>query len=781
VLKNWPEGYRMFDHHKGKADAPRHDVYLFGESHTIFLSFLSATVYDGFEGPPKARFRSVPEFIPHAIWLMEDPTLDPSNCKCKYCSKKPQRDITSSMANILRSTPGTQSPGPRSRREMGSHKGGDLLSKVRERPRERKVFAAVQRVPKPLKPSSKITKYSMLRERNSDLRAVNCTTGMTLKRWFREGELLWCALDPPIPGRSGDIDSINFWPGLVDEVRLKSEAIPRSTSVNSASASGHGFPNGSSDHINVTGQDAMDEDGGDSTPWSVRQSTVYKMRLLAVSHTYFVSDDKVLPYQAYAPPIDLIQALQEYPPDDLDLNPERMRTFNPCPQLTPNTDASPARFGDAVSPYAVALQIGAKLSGYWCLTDDWDFKYTVQPVARPVSSSAPSSLQSAIIAAGSNNASLHDAGSNGPSQYHQTVSGPSNNMSQAEVQQIANRTLGPPPQVSQTITQTRYQGLWWGGERIWTDEFIRLKVPRRCLAPRGAENIYPPSGPGKSVLEKWGSDLGQVGAGARGVFMRLDGLFVVDIPQQDGGTKKECRASGMLYELADEDWEDPQEAKSQNAATNGIPSTSSQQQPPANGGPSFMPGPLPLKPSPLPNFDPSIPIASTSPAVLAQTLPPNSLTSHTLPNSQLSSPTSTPYLLPPPPVGYKFRPILPPGHESVMSLSLLSGRYYPRLLSHPLLEPVLRQAMSNPQDDGGLMENNHLWALEGLSAGFYNSVDPTKSKGSRGAMMRDADEEARAELETHVQAMKQQKVDAQSADELMWDQPSKQMDVDVGP
>jgi len=30
VLKSWPDGYRLYDHHKGSADNPRHDLYMFG-------------------------------------------------------------------------------------------------------------------------------------------------------------------------------------------------------------------------------------------------------------------------------------------------------------------------------------------------------------------------------------------------------------------------------------------------------------------------------------------------------------------------------------------------------------------------------------------------------------------------------------------------------------------------------------------------------------------------------------------------------------------------------
>jgi hypothetical protein len=32
VLKSWPSGYQLYDHHKGAQNEPRHDLYLFGAS-----------------------------------------------------------------------------------------------------------------------------------------------------------------------------------------------------------------------------------------------------------------------------------------------------------------------------------------------------------------------------------------------------------------------------------------------------------------------------------------------------------------------------------------------------------------------------------------------------------------------------------------------------------------------------------------------------------------------------------------------------------------------------
>jgi hypothetical protein len=95
---------------------------------------------------------------------------------------------------------------------------------------------------------------------------------------------------------------------------------------------------------------------------------------------------------------------------------------------------------------------------------------------------------------------------------------------------------------------------------------VRLKAARGQIAPQGSPQILPPSGPSKSTIAGLGLDqserrrgtLKSHGARDRGVFMQLEALFVVDVPDANGaGVHAECRASGMLYELADEDWEEP--------------------------------------------------------------------------------------------------------------------------------------------------------------------------------------------------------------------------------
>lgn len=76
-----------------------------------------------------------------------------------------------------------------------------------------------------------------------------------------------------------------------------------------------------------------------------------------------------------------------------------------------------------------------------------------------------------------------------------------------------------------------------------------------------------------------------------------------------------------------------------------------------------------------------------------------------------------------------------------MDISLLSGRYYPGVLSNPLLSDHLGRLLR-------LKESvHHLYALEGLAPGYYNSVDPEFSKESRPVMLAEAIVEAKNRCE----------------------------------
>ncbi|KAF7308845.1 Actin-related protein 8 [Mycena kentingensis (nom. inval.)] len=551
VLQSFPHGYAMYDHNKGKRSAPRHDIYLFGGS---------------------SRFRSVPEFIPHAIWLMGDQT---SPCACKYCGKnKSQRDITKGLmqANVLPQRGSSSSPTPSPTRVPRAktvkhplpRAGNRLQAMLKEQP-PRSVAAIQAALPDV---SAHVQqKVPMLQDRFQDLRAVaELAMSTDMPRYCRDGEVVWCTLVDPIS--YADEMAIEYWPAVVEMSHLVQTPMTQ---------------------------------GAISPP--PRYS--YTVQLLSTSRTCKVSDDGVLPYLAYGNTDEQMQAIVGrvvalWPSVDQ----SKLASFDPCPD-SPKPPPTP----DACLPsYMLALQTASRLCDFWMATDDWDAELILEsppPAASSASASAP---------------------------------------------------VSKPLQ----IKQTRFQGLWWGGERIWVDDLVRLKLPRSCMAPRGAQHIFAPSGPGESQLQK--------------------------IAERDlKGGRVNFALRGPLYELADEDWRDPN----------------------------------------LPRAD--VPKAE--------------------PRKE-DGPDVKPPVLPPAPGHFKFRPIVSPGYEIVVSLSLISGRYYPRLLEHPRLKKNLE---INTQDTQHIDNMSHLWSLVGLAPGIHNPCDPKYHKNGREKMLKDAMKTAFKEIGSHVQ------------------------------
>ena len=684
---------------------------------------------------------------------MTDPTLDRRNCECKYCAKVPQRVISENLGYKNRSTPGS-SPAPGSR----MHRVGRDRSRrsPRSAPGE---YATVRRTPKP-KPEKGPTQV-MLQERYADVQAMYADTDAEMRRWFRVGELVWCALDPPIRGTDAAAN-ITFWPGLIDECSFKAETLPRpkSPSIHSADGDfemedgtestpgvahvgrGAGTPNGAGSNVAVVYPIAPHPGHPKSAaekplPWTVRQKNKYKVKLLAVNHDYIAFEAQVLPYHGYKPSNDLLQALQDVPIEQITRKPEEIAAFDPCPpEEAEKSSAEPGAndqlFAEATAPYTLALEIAAGVEVSWAPTDEWVFKMVV-----PSGSSSAASI----------------------------------------------------------VTQTRYQGLWLGAERIWTDDLVRLKAARVQIAPKGNPHIFPASGPSETTIETFTPEqltdaefLNEQGAARRGVFMQLVALFTVDVADESGaGVYTECRGSGMLYELADEDWKEPPPKEPGSADTEvGEPPVKAQDAWTAAGlttpprprkpgmtpelqvGQPFMSSPSPLKHLP-PNPDASV--SATTPSRESSSLPKAAMLDADAPNTQLSRSSNLSAVpLPPAPRGFRFRPILPEGYEVVVSLALVSGRYYPRLLAHPLLRPIVRDLQ------GGDVEEtvrkpvyDRLFALEGILPGFVNSSEGTRWKPSRAKMVRDAAAERSAVLARVWDARRQeaQEGPAQQEEELV--------------
>ncbi|KZT43074.1 hypothetical protein SISSUDRAFT_1124970 [Sistotremastrum suecicum HHB10207 ss-3] len=656
ILEAWPENYAFYDHNKGPQSGPRHDLYLFGKNCHV-------------GAPITAKFRSTNEFIPHAIWLLTDETLTPTNCKCKYCTKsKSQKQISESHGLSTSKAP-------------------------------QSVPTGVRRVPPAVK-SKAVPSQVASKERSSDLRS---------KRWFREGELVWCALRSELRPSTPEhpLVALKFWPTIIQECRLK---------VDSSRRQSNGPPEESYD---------------------IDQTYSYRVKLLALMQASVVQESSILPYQAYQPPRELLDYLSGLPKPSLSTEQDMEKlssvtiglrgvdTFVPR-ALEPNGVTRETTLQDAGPALILAIEIAAQMSRMWSPTDDWQWEGRIPD---------------------------------------------------------AEGTM-------QLVKHLKFQGLWWGIERIWQEDMIRLQMARTTLHPSDHNLFLEPS----------------PSAQTRGIFMRIASIFL------DGeGELRKCKVAGMIYELADADWEtkpkisvaepapfaavDPSQLSvSQTPAVTPGPSQPLMQPPP------FLPAPeirqsvvdfVNLTTTPPSTPPPSSPARNGSasrsqkqPLTPLTPLPPSPSVAHdrnarkNLKRKRSNSPAidfnvetglsgpgfvsadgpKKPYFiypLPAAPTGYVFRPILPPSYEAVYDISHISGRYYPGLLDSPLLKESLDASSSIPLPD--LLDDAHgandltyeartlvlLKSLVGFYPGYFNSMNAFTWRSNRYEMARDADYNAR--------------------------------------
>ncbi|EJD07348.1 uncharacterized protein FOMMEDRAFT_143792 [Fomitiporia mediterranea MF3/22] len=786
VLKDWPAGYQFYIHKKGHKDDPRCDPYLIGSEIV-------------------GRFRSPAEFIPHACWLMTDATRNRSNCACKYCTGKPQREISNTFGlSRIGRLPRNDSYNVKDRPVSVTREENEPLPHRQ------------QQAPEAFNLSVDPTQPVNL-EREKDLRAQLGPSSLGERRWAREGELVWVRLDYPI--HVDDVDShsetISFWPGIIDEINIKSNVTltqTQETRLANASEESPGPTTPSSSDASL-----------DLDPWTVVQKFVYKVELLVTSGSVIYGSDRILPYQSYAPDSSLVAAVRriKFNLDDstgtldrmtVPSDPEgdgqmeqaeralfnRFRSYNPFPENEPRLEQGvelSQYISTAAGAFAVAIQIASRLTMYWTPSDAWEGKMR-RPSTR----------------------------TNAWSLVQETSSF-------AERCALIQRVLGLLQTSDDGYTaQTRFQGMWWGPERIWTGDIVRLKLGRYEVAPEGTDMIRKPSGARKydllevnmdrlgaqsaagisdvdSVMhdvdtivpdivsfETGGSSVTKsvadicaqnLGAVLRSLFLRIVSLFLVQVPSDDGKSlKNECRMSGMLYELADEDWEPDgaefREPLSQNTVETDSHSpisskasmvtplravTSNEARPILADviNQSASRGPRPSSSSldtPKPGFPTDVVMtdlsqnSSSSSALVGLSLvreqeanweSPVSNVESSVPSASTSTPqksTERHCPLPPPPLKRKFRPILRDRHEVVMPLTELAGRYYPGLLENPHLWPRLQGAVKNPEAP----ESKVIGALDGFLPGVYNSVDPTRFLAGREKMLDEAEKIARAEV-----------------------------------
>ncbi|KAL1733922.1 hypothetical protein EV714DRAFT_203362 [Schizophyllum commune] len=338
----------------------------------------------------------------------------------------------------------------------------------------------------------------------------------------------------------------------------------------------------------------------------------YQVRCIVVDHARDIfPGHRLLPYLAFSPSA-LVDWALEQTPAELDFPHSELENFQPF--------APCENYKLAVSACVHAIQVGAQLADFWA--PDMVTIPTPPPLHTP---SPPLGL-------------------------------PNPSPSPAPTQ--------PPVNSAHLLSaMTRCQGIWWGPERIWAGDLVRLRLPRSGLAPQGVDHVLPPSPLGKAGLD-YLAKLGltpDTAPGPLGVLTRATFLRIARIGPP---TATECCAAGVLYELADEDvgpgvWDDVPDA------------------------------PLPTEPT-----------------------------------------------------GFRWRRITEPGFVASVPLPLLAGRYYARMLKHPLLDHV----MATPQE---LTAENPVVSLEGLMPA--GNIETDQFQPDRGLQLARAKEEAFAMLRTYFE------------------------------
>ncbi|KAG9007468.1 hypothetical protein FRB93_007883 [Tulasnella sp. JGI-2019a] len=414
-LAGWPQNYELFVHLKGPQYKPRHDLYLYG-------------------GP--SRFRSANEFYPHARWLLTNPE---GKCDCKYCGNTKLQRAINFREGLRPPLPPPSTSQPTQAKPPNQSIPWTIPgvgpSTDRSGPR-----AHLRRAQGPTGQREKKEAPRINKDLEADIRA---------KRWFRVGEVVWAHLDPPLRPLQATTDDqqLEWWPAVVQETRLRVET-ERGTE-------------------------------GKEGDYHIRQTTVYRVRMLALATQYILSEDCLLPYAACIPSppmIDMVAAVLEHGPSlpQFDAN----DSFAPIPNplltsfsaSTPVSDLNPT-FENGAAYFAFALQIAGQVGMYWCATDEYQ---AVLPT--------------------------HDG--------------------------------------TTTFKQVNFQGLWWGHERIWLGDFVRIK-PRRIQLVGG------------DILES------SPGAQNRCLFLRITTFYLDDLKDGDGKSIRMPIVSGQLYEVAEEDFVEP--------------------------------------------------------------------------------------------------------------------------------------------------------------------------------------------------------------------------------
>ncbi|OAV89872.1 hypothetical protein PTTG_06167 [Puccinia triticina 1-1 BBBD Race 1] len=457
-IHDFPKGYKLYRHLKGQ----REDVYLFGSEHVT-------------------KFRTANEFSPHFHWLC---TYTPTAanriyCKCKYCTgAKTQGSINTSLG-LTDNPKRFSSPLFDSRSaSLNKRKAEEEMAKENYRKRTNTDSAPGTRAPRNTgRPQSRRSMPAnalnsvpggggtgrrqqpfsgpyVNKDRDRDLSEIKCT--------FRMAELVWCKLDRPIDGaKEGKPDlKIDYWPAICEERVL----------ITHSEVSREPKPPATEWIPPANGSTSPPPPSPPSL--KVQQKYQWKVRLLATCDVYCKDESQLLPYLNYPPPLSIYK---------LPIQPQTLKHIHDGHETDRPSIASLTTLSEAVTPFALSLQITAHIKKSYTLMDRYDIAYLKRLEAR---------------------------GQNIPIEDIQVL--------------------------YEDSTLPWYQFIWWGAEKIWSGELVRMIVSAPDL-PTGLRSIAQD-------------------ASSRCFFLKITGIY--------RSNDEKGMVKGPIFELA------PVAARAQDAAIN---------------------------------------------------------------------------------------------------------------------------------------------------------------------------------------------------------------------
>lgn len=178
-------------------------------------------------------------------------------------------------------------------------------------------------------------------------------------RSFRKGELVWIALNTPLvneaapnPTRLAQ-SSIRYWPAIVEDYRLQSK-------------------------VSVVGL-------GEPSDYITEQVLTYEVKFICLACSKVVQEDQLLAYKLHNPPQETVEYIQTLPAPSTPLSryPYWFRLHKeaslPGAEIEEAEEASlfDNPYMEAISQYAVALQVAAHVAMMWTPCETWPSHYNL--------------------------------------------------------------------------------------------------------------------------------------------------------------------------------------------------------------------------------------------------------------------------------------------------------------------------------------------------------------------------------------------------------------------